>query len=59
MWQNLLTAALGEIASTPSQLDDLFVRHTYLSAVIGMVVKHMPYHRAPARHKAQDQFHLN
>ena len=39
LWQNLLTAALGEIASTPTQLDDLFVRHTYLSAVIGMVVQ--------------------
>ena len=39
LWQNLLTAALGEIASTSSQLDDLFVRHTYLSAVIGMVVQ--------------------
>ena len=39
LWQNLLTAALGEIASTPAQLDDLFVRHTYLSAVIGMVVQ--------------------
>ena len=32
-------AALGEIASTPTQLDDLFVRHTYLSVVIGMVVQ--------------------
>ena len=39
LWQNLLMAALGEIASTPDQLDDLFVRHTYLSAVIGMVVQ--------------------
>ena len=39
LWQNLLTAALGEIASTPDRLDDLFVRHTYLSAVIGMVVQ--------------------
>ena len=39
LWQNLLTAALGEIASTPAHLDDLFVRHTYLSAVIGMVVQ--------------------
>ena len=39
LWRNLLTAALGEIASTPTQLDDLFVRHTYLSAVIGMVVQ--------------------
>ena len=39
LWQNLLTAALGEIASDPDQLDDLFVRHTYLTAVIGMVVQ--------------------
>ena len=39
LWENLLTAALGEIARSPSQLDDLFVRHTYLSAVIGMVVQ--------------------
>ena len=39
LWQNLLTAALGEIASAPDQLDDLFVRHTYLTAVIGMVVQ--------------------
>ena len=39
LWQNLLTAALGEMAGSPAQLDDLFVRHTYLSAVIGMVVQ--------------------
>ena len=39
LWQNLLTAALGEFASDPDQLDDLFVRHTYLTAVIGMVVQ--------------------
>ena len=39
LWQNLLTAALGEIAGTPAQLDDLFVRHTYLTAVIGMAVQ--------------------
>ena len=39
LWQNLLTAALGEIASDPDRLDDLFVRHTYLTAVIGMVVQ--------------------
>ena len=39
MWQNLLTAALGEIAGNPEQMDDLFVRHTYLTAVIGMVVQ--------------------
>ena len=39
LWENLLTAALGEIARSRAQLDDLFVRHTYLSAVIGMVVQ--------------------
>ncbi len=39
LWENLLTAALGEIASTPEAMDDLFVRHTYLTAVIGMVVQ--------------------
>ena len=39
LWENLLTAALGEIARSSPQLDDLFVRHTYLSAVIGMVVQ--------------------
>ena len=39
LWENLLTAALGEIARSGAQLDDLFVRHTYLSAVIGMVVQ--------------------
>ena len=39
LWENLLTAALGEVARSSAQLDDLFVRHTYLSAVIGMVVQ--------------------
>ena len=39
LWENLLTAALGEVARSRGQLDDLFVRHTYLSAVIGMVVQ--------------------
>ena len=39
LWENLLTAALGEIARTPAEMDELFVRHTYLSAVIGMVVQ--------------------
>ena len=39
LWENLLTAALGEIASDSDQMDDLFVRHTYLSAVVGMVVQ--------------------
>ena len=39
LWENLLTAALGEIARSRAQLDDLFVRHTYLSAAIGIVVQ--------------------
>ena len=39
LWRNLLMAALGEVASTEAKMDDLFVRHTYLTAVIGMVVQ--------------------
>ena len=35
----MLIAALGEIAGTHTRLDDLFARHTYLSAVTGMVVQ--------------------
>ena len=39
LWHDLLHTALGEVARDTSQLDDLFVQHTYLSAVIGMVVQ--------------------
>ncbi len=39
LWHDLLRTALGEIAGSEAQLDDLFIRHTYLSAVIGMVVQ--------------------
>ena len=39
LWYDLLRTALGEIAYTTEGMDDLFVRHTYLSAVIGMVVQ--------------------
>ena len=39
LWENLLRAALGEIAQQPDQLDHLFIRHTYLSLVIGMAVQ--------------------
>ena len=39
LWRDLLLAALGEIARTPAEMNDLFVRHTYLSAVIGMAVQ--------------------
>ena len=39
LWHDLLRTALGEIAGSPDELDDLFVRHTYLSAVVAMVVQ--------------------
>ena len=39
LWQDLLRTALGEVAHTPDQMDELFVRHTYLTAIIGMVVQ--------------------
>ena len=39
LWEDLLRAALGEIANSKEELDVLFIRHTYLSAVIGMVVQ--------------------
>ena len=39
LWGDLLRAALGEVAGNSDELDDLFVRHTYLSAVIGMAVQ--------------------
>ena len=39
LWHDLLRVALGEIADSHAQMDDLFVRHTYLTAVIGMVVQ--------------------
>ena len=32
-------AALARVGVGPEEMDDLFVRHTYLSAVIGMVVQ--------------------
>ena len=50
LWYDLLRTALGEVAFTTEgmdapvlenteEMDDLFVRHTYLSTVIGMVVQ--------------------
>ena len=39
LWHDLLRTALGEIVQGTEQMDDLFIRHTYLSAVIGMVVQ--------------------
>ena len=50
LWYDLLRTALGEVAystegiesplhNDTGEMDDLFVRHTYLSVVIGMVVQ--------------------
>ena len=39
LWGDLLRAALGEVAKQPDEMDDLFIRHTYLSAVIGLAVQ--------------------
>ena len=39
LWHDLLRTALGEIARSDDDMDDLFVRHTYLTAVVGMVVQ--------------------
>ena len=39
LWGDLLRAALGEAVGEAEDIDDLFVRHTYLSMVVGMVVQ--------------------
>ena len=39
LWEDLLRTALGEIAQTRERMDDLFIRHTYLTTVIGIVVQ--------------------
>ena len=39
LWLDLLRAATGEFADSIDDLDDLFVRHTYLTAVAGMAVQ--------------------
>ena len=39
LWHDLLRTALGEIARSEDELDGLFIRHTYLTAVVGMVVQ--------------------
>ena len=39
LWEDLLRTALGEIAQTRDLMDDLFIRHTYLTTVIGIVVQ--------------------
>ena len=39
LWRRLLTAALGVVVEEEPDLDRLFVRHTYLSVVVGMAVQ--------------------
>ena len=37
LWETLLGVALGEIAGV--DIDDLFVRHTYLTTIVGMITQ--------------------
>lgn len=39
LWRSLLAAALGQVVEEQKNLDELFVRHTYLSVVVGLAVQ--------------------
>ena len=39
LWQRLLAAALGEVIEEEANLDELFLRHTYLSAVVALALQ--------------------
>ena len=39
LWRSLLAAALGQVVADAPDLDRLFVRHTYLSAVVGLALQ--------------------
>ncbi len=39
LWRRLLAAALGQVVEEDPDLDDLFLRHTYLSVVVGLAVQ--------------------
>ena len=39
LWRSLLAAALGQVVEEEPDLDRLFVRHTYLSVVVGLAVQ--------------------
>ena len=39
LWRRLLAAALGQVVEEDPELDDLFLRHTYLSVVVGLAVQ--------------------
>ena len=51
LWHVLLRTALGEVVQSDEELDDLFIRHTYLSAIVGMVVQ--ASFRIDIRHRAE------
>ncbi len=39
MWETLLKTAIGEIQRSDEELDDLFLRHTYLSIIVAIIVQ--------------------
>ena len=39
LWRRLLAAALGQVVEEDPDLDELFLRHTYLSVVVGLAVQ--------------------
>ncbi len=39
LWRTLLAAALGQVVEDEPDLDRLFIRHTYLSVVVGLAVQ--------------------
>ena len=39
LWRRLLAAALGEVIEEEANLDELFLRHTYLSAVVALALQ--------------------
>ena len=39
LWRQLLAAALGEVIEHEDNLDDLFLHHTYLSAVVALALQ--------------------
>ena len=39
LWQALLKTALGELTRSEDEMDGLFIRHTHLSIVIGLIVQ--------------------
>ena len=44
LWRSLLAAALGVAVEEQADLDELFLRHTYLSVVVGLAVQSGVWH---------------